>query len=165
MADGYRWSFKPRLRARVFGWRGSKTAIARLKEAASEIKAVNRTDPVAAGEGAVVLMERLWPAFQDIDTSSGALGTAVNATLEEIISIVIAAPAAPKVRAAWLERLYDAVQEDGVQYLYPAEQRWGEIAVYPELMNAYADLLLPLLRRVWCTEPADHYVHITGHTI
>ena len=78
-------------------------------------------------------MERLWPAFQDIDTSSGALGTAVNATLEKIISIVIAAPATPKVRAAWLERLYDAVQEDGVQYLYPAEQRWGEIAVYPEL--------------------------------
>ena len=165
MADGYRWSFKSRLRARAFGWRGSKTAIARLKEAASEIKAVNRTDPVAAGEGAVVLMERLWPAFQDIDTSSGALGTAVNATLEEIISIVIAAPATSKVRAAWLERLYDAVQEDGVQYLFPAELRWGEIAVYPELMNAYADLLLPLLRRVWCTEPADQYVHIIGHTI
>ena len=110
-------------------------------------------------------MARLWPAFQDIDTSSGALGTAVNAALDEIITILIAAPATPKVRAAWLQRLYDAVQEDGVQYLYPAEQRWGEIAVYPELMNAYADLLLPLLRRVWCTEPADHYVHITGHTI
>ena len=165
MAGGHQWIFKSRLRARAFGWRGSKTAIARLKETLSEIKAVNRTDPDAAGEGAVVLMERLWPAFQDIDTSSGALGTAVNATLEEIISILIAAPATPKVRAAWLERLYNAVQEDGVQYLYPAEQRWGEIAVYPELMNAYADLLLPLLRRVWCTEPADHYVHITGHTI
>ena len=119
MADGHRWTFKSRLRARAFGWRGSKTAIARLKEAVSEIKAVNRTDPVAAGEGAVVLMERLWPAFQDIDTSSGALGTAVNATLEEIIPILIAAPAMPKVRAAWLERLYHAVQEDGVQYLYP----------------------------------------------
>jgi hypothetical protein len=165
MVGGHRWTFKAKFRARAYGWRGSKTAIARLKEAVSEIKAVNRTDPVAAGEGAIVLMERLWPTFQDIDTSSGALGTAVNATLEEIISILIAAPATPKVRAAWLERLYDAVQEDGVQYLYPAEQRWGEIAVYPELMNAYADLLLPLLRRVWCAEPADHYVHITGQTI
>ncbi len=163
MADGYRWSFKSRLRARAFGWRGSKTAIARLKEAASEIKAVNRTNPVAAGEGAVVLMERLWPAFQDIDTSSGALGTAVNATLEKIISIVIAAPATPKVRAAWLERLYHAVQEDGVQYLYPLEERWGEVAVFPELMNEYADLLLPLLRRVWRSEPPGGYV--TGGTI
>jgi hypothetical protein len=163
MAIGYRWTFKSRLRARAFGWRGSKTAIARLKEALSEIRAVNRTDPVAAGEGAIVLMERLWPAFQDIDTSSGALGTAVNATLDEIIPILIAAPATPKVRAAWLERLYAAVQDDGVQYLYPAEERWGEIAVYPELMNAYADLLLPLLRRVWCTEPPGGYV--TGGTI
>ncbi len=140
-------------------------AIARLKEAVSEIKAANRTDPIAAGDGAVALMERLWPAFQEIDTSSGALGSAVNAALADIIPILIAAPATPKVRAAWLERLYDAVQEDGVQYLYPAEERWGEIAVYPELMNAYADLLLPLLRRVWCTEPADRYVAITGQTI
>ena len=165
MADSHRWTFKSRLRARAFGWRGSKTAIARLKEAVSEIKSVNRTDPIAAGDGAVALMERLWPAFQEIDTSSGALGTAVNTTLAEIIPILIAAPATPKVRTAWLGRLYDAVQEDGVQYLYPAEERWGEIAVYPELMNAYADLLLPLLRRVWHTEPTDHYVYITGHTI
>jgi hypothetical protein len=140
MADSHRWTFKSRLRSRTFGWRGSKTAIARLKEALSEIKAVNGHDSVVAGEGAIVLMERLWPAFQDIDTSSGALGSAVNAALAEIIPILIAAPATPKVRAVWLERLYDAVQEDGVQYLYPAEQRWGEIAVYPELMNAYADL-------------------------
>ena len=165
MTGGNRWAFKARLRARAFGWRGSKAAIARLKEAVAEIKAVNRIDAVVAGEGVVQLMARLWPAFQEIDTSSGALGTAVNAALADIIPILIAAPATPEVRAAWLERLYDAVQEDGVQYLYPAEQRWGEIAVYPELMNAYADLLLPLLRRVWCTEPADHYVYITGHTI
>lgn len=165
MPGGYGWTFKARFRARAYGWRGSKTAIARLKEAVSEIKVVNRTDPVAAGEGAIVLMAQLWPAFQDIDTSSGALGSAVNTALAEIVPILIAAPATPKVRAGWLERLYDAVQEDGVQYLYPVEQRCGEIAVYPELMNAYADLLLPLLRRAWCTGPADHYVHITGQTI
>jgi hypothetical protein len=71
---------------------------------------------------------------------------------------MIAAPAMPKVRASWLERLYQAVQKDGVQYLYPVEERWGEIAVFPELMNEYADLLLPLLRRVWCNEPPGGYV-------
>jgi hypothetical protein len=26
------------------------------------------------------------------------------------------------------------VMDDGVQYLAPVEDRWGEIAVYPELM-------------------------------
>ncbi|MEJ2448294.1 MAG: DUF4389 domain-containing protein, partial [Anaerolineales bacterium] len=35
------------------------------------------------------LMERLWPAFQEIDTSSGALGTTVNTALAEIIPILI----------------------------------------------------------------------------
>ena len=83
MADGHRWTFKSRLRARAFGWRGSKTAIARLKEAVFEIKAANRTDPIAAGAGAVALMERLWPAFQEIDTSSGALGSAVKPRLRK----------------------------------------------------------------------------------
>jgi hypothetical protein len=91
------------------------------------------------------------------------LGTAVNAALADIIPMLIAAPATPKVRAAWLERLYHAVQEDGVQHLYPVEERWGEIAVFRELMNEYADLLLPLLRRVWGGEPPGGYV--TGGTI
>ncbi len=163
MASGSRWTFKARFRARAFGWRGSKTAIARLKEAVSEIKTAAKADAVAGGEGAVVLMERLWPTFQDIDTSSSSLGTAVNATLKEVIPILIVARAMPKVRAAWLERLYHAVQEDGVQYLYPLEERWGEVAVFPELMNEYADLLLPLLRRVWGGEPPGGYV--VGGTI
>ena len=50
------------------------------------------------------------------------------------------------------------VQNDGVQYLWLIEDRWGEVAVYPELMNAYADQLLPLLRRVWREEPTGGYV-------
>ncbi|MGA2314577.1 MAG: hypothetical protein ABSF87_19845 [Xanthobacteraceae bacterium] len=44
-------------RARAYGWRGSRLAISRLKEAASEIKAAAKSDPVAVGGGAVSLME------------------------------------------------------------------------------------------------------------
>ncbi len=91
-------------------------------------------------------MERLWPALQDIDSSSGALGSAVNRTLHELIPILIAAPADQKTRGQWLERLFQAVQDDGVQYLSPVEERWGEIAQYSELINGYADRLLGLLR-------------------
>ena len=47
-------------------------AIGRLKEAAAEIRSVAKSDPVAAGDGVVSLMEHIWPAFQGIDTSSGA---------------------------------------------------------------------------------------------
>jgi hypothetical protein len=40
------------------------------QEAAAEIKPVKKSDPVAAGDGVVSLMERIWPAFQRIDASS-----------------------------------------------------------------------------------------------
>ena len=54
------WSFRQRLRTRAFGWRGSKLAIERLKEALGEIKTVARYDPETAAEGAVLPMERGW---------------------------------------------------------------------------------------------------------
>src|SRR6202040_7665 len=130
-----------------FGWHGSRAAIARLQEATSKIKSIARSDAIAAAEGVVALAKRLWPALQEIDTSSGALGNAVNHALEELLPILIAAPADPTPRRCWLERLHQEVQNDGVQYLGLIEDRWGEVAVYPELMNAYADQLLPFLRR------------------
>jgi len=82
VAARHGWRFKAKLRAHAYGWRGSALTVTRLKEAVSEIKAIAKSDPVTAGEGAVLLMERIWPAFQDIDTSSGALGTAIVRTLE-----------------------------------------------------------------------------------
>ena len=138
MAASRKWLFKNKFRARVYGWRGSKLAISRLKEAASEIRSAAKFEPVAAGEGTVSLMERIWPAFQDIDTSSGALGTAVARTLNELIPILADAPADHAIRSKWLERLFEAVQNDGVEYLGPVEERWGEIAHYPDLINEYA---------------------------
>jgi len=163
MANGHKWAFKTKLRARAFGWRGSQTAAARLKEAVAEIKTVGKSNPLVAGEGALALMERLWPAFEQIDTSSGAVGSAVNRALGVLIPVLIMAPADPKTRAKWLERLYQAVLDDGVQYLFPVEQRWGEIAVYPELMNEYADRLTPSLQRVWSDNMPGGY--LVGGTI
>ena len=56
-------------------------AIGQLKGAATEIRSAAKSDPVAAGDGVVSLMERIWPALQGIDTSSGALGAAVFRTV------------------------------------------------------------------------------------
>jgi hypothetical protein len=39
-------------------------------------------------DGVVSLMERIWPSFQGIDTSSGALGAAVLRTVNELIPIL-----------------------------------------------------------------------------
>ena len=163
MTSGHRWTFKARFREGAYGWRGSALASKRLKEAVREIKSVAKSDRMLAAEGAVSLMERLWPALEHIDTSSGALGSAVHQTLEDLIPILISAPADMAMRSAWLERLYQAVLDDGVQYLAPVEGRWGEIAVYPELMHEYADRLRPLIRRVWVDEPPGGYV--TGTAI
>ena len=78
MPRGHRWAFKARFRARAYGWRGSALASKRLKEAVREINAVAKSDCVPAAEGCVSLMERLWPALEHIDTSSGALRGAAH---------------------------------------------------------------------------------------
>jgi hypothetical protein len=75
----HKWTFKSRFRANAYGWKGTALATKRLKEAVSEIKKVAKSDPVTAADGAVGLMERIWPALQGIDSSSGSLGNAVNA--------------------------------------------------------------------------------------
>jgi hypothetical protein len=159
MTRGHRWAFQARFRAHAYGWRGSSLATTRLKEAVREINSVAKSDRVLAAEGCVSLMERLWPALEDIETSTGALGGAIHRALDdELIPILIAAPADLKTRGTWLERLFQAVMDDGVQYLAPVEDRWGEIAVYPELMAEYAERLGPLIRRVWVDEPPGGHV-------
>jgi hypothetical protein len=163
MAASPKWQFKTKFRANAYGWRGSKLAITRLKDAVKEIRAVAKADPVAAGDGCVALMERLWPALQHIDTSSGALGTAVHNALEDLIPLLIAAPADRETTAKWLERLFDAVQQDGVDYLGPVAERWGEIARYPDLVNQYADMLLDRIRDAWAGH--QRYNHVIGSAI
>ena len=152
MARPHKWIFKARFRTNAYGWTASGLAIKRLREGVSEIRKVARNDPVLGADGAVCLMERLWPALQGIDSSSGALGTAVNRTVEALISILIAAPADRKTREKWLDRLYEAVLEDGVNYLSPVEDRWGDICGFPELANQWADRILPFLRDTWTEE-------------
>ena len=91
MTPSHKWTFKARFRTNAYSWRGSRLAIKRLKEAVSEIRKVARADPVLAADDAVGMMERLWPALQGIDGSSGALGNAVNQTVEALLPILITA--------------------------------------------------------------------------
>ena len=149
MASPHKWQFKARFRHGTFGWRGAALASKRLREAVSEIRKVAKKNPVVAGDGVVALMERLWPALEHIDTSSGAMGSAVNRTLEALMPILVKAPADRRTREKWLDRLYQAVQDDGVQYLTPVEERWGEICCFPDLVNQWADMLLPGLMNTW----------------
>ena len=158
MVPPHKWTFKGRFRANAYSWRASRLACKRLNEAVSEIRKVAKADPEVAADGAVALMERLWPALQGVDSSSGALGNAVNRTLQVLIPILIAAPADRKTRERWLDRLYEAVQEDGVNYLSPVEDCWGDICGLRELANQWADRILPLLRESWTEDEAGSWV-------
>ncbi len=68
-------------------------ACQRLREAVSEIKKVAKKGSVLGAEGAVRLMEKIWPALEHIDSSSGVLGSAVHNTLDVLIPIIVDAPA------------------------------------------------------------------------
>jgi hypothetical protein len=102
-----------------------------LKQAVAEIKKVARTDPVTAADGVVSLIERIWPAFQDVDTSSGALGGAVYGAQEELLPIAVEAPAGRKTRDKWLDRLWQAIEDDGVDYLSLVQDRVGPAVRFP----------------------------------
>ena len=156
------WSFRQRLRTRAFGWRGSKLAIERLKEALGEIKTVARDDPETAAEGAVLLMERLWPALQAVDSSSGALGTATNKTVHELIEILLAAPAEGARLERRLDRLWTAIEEDGVDFLSEVRDRWGELCRTPERASRAADDFLPALRLSWSPEHRGYFKGTTA---
>jgi hypothetical protein len=133
-----------------------------LKEAVAEIKKVARVDPVTAADGVVCLMERIWPAFKDIDTSSGALGGAVNSAQDESLPILIEAPADRKTRDKWLDRLWQAIRDDGVNYLWMVEDRWGELCCSSEVASRWADQLLGLLRTAWSDPRPGNYVRGTS---
>ena len=142
------WAFRSRLRRSAFGWRGSKPAIARIEEALAEIRAAARHDPAHAAEGAVLFLEKLSPAVREVDSSSGALGSAANRAVEALVPIIAAASVADAVRAKWLERLFEAIQEDDPPYIELLGDHWGELCVMPAVASRWADDLTPTLRRV-----------------
>lgn len=162
MVSKHPWVFKARLRSKAYGWNGSNLAIKRLKEAVSEIKKVARTDAVVAADGAVTLFERFWPSLEYIDTSSGSLGGAVNWTQEELLPLVIAAPADRKTRDKWLDRLWHAIQDDGVDYLCVVQDHWGELCASPKVASHWADQFVDLIRMAWSDPRPGGYVNATS---
>jgi hypothetical protein len=153
----YKWQFAPRFKRNAFGWR-SDTPIQRIKEALSEIRLVARKQPVLAAEGAIILLEKLSPALMNVDSSSGALGSMVNRAIETLVPILIQADVDTATRQRWLDRLWEAVQEDEMPYIEVLADYWGELCVKPEVASAWADQFLPIVQRIWSpSEPGHGY--------
>ncbi len=147
--NSYKWIFPARFRARAYGRKSSRLACQRLREAVSEIKKVARKEPVLGGEGAVRLIEKLGPALVHVDGSSGAMGSGVHKTINGLMPIIINAPADTRTRQKWLERLWQAVEDDDVEFLILVGEHWGALCGSVETANQWAEWLVSTLRPCW----------------
>ena len=153
--SAHKWQFTSRFRRHAFGWR-SDTPVQRIREAITEIKQVARKEPVLAAEGAIILLEKLSPALEQVDSSSGALGSAVNKAIDALVPIIVKADVEPKLRQRWLERLWQALQDDEMPYIELLGDYWGELCVTPELASHWADEFLPVVESVWSPKASGH---------
>jgi len=144
-AEAHRWEFKARFRRHAFGWK-SQPAITRIRQAVAEIKKVARRDPGLAAEGAIAFLERVSPAIEHVDSSSGSIGTAVNNAIKELVPIIANAPADAKTRDDWLERLFEAHQSDQMPYIERLADHWGELCASKEIASVWADRLVGITR-------------------
>jgi hypothetical protein len=156
------WGFRSKFRRGAFGWRGSKLAIERIGEALAEIRGAQRRDPVAAAQGAVLLLQRLSPALSQVDSSSGALGSAAHAAVRTLVPIIASAPVCEPERMAWLEKLFEALQEDDPRYIESLADHWGELCVIQQLASSWADRLAPTVQRVLQERQAGVFAWFAG---
>ena len=151
----HKWQFSSRFRRNAFGWK-SDTPIQRIKEAVAEIKLVAKKEPVIAAEGAISFLEKLSPALEQVDSSSGALGSAVHRALEVLVPIIAKPNVAPAIRQRWLERLWAAVEDDGMTYIESLGDYWGELCATPTIAAGWADHFLPRLEYSWSQRASGH---------
>jgi len=142
------WAFTKRFRRGGFGWRASRLASERIAEALAEISTVARHDPLHAAEGAVRFLVKLSPALEQVDSSSGALGSAARGAVDVLVPVIAQAPADEAMREGWLEQLFEAIQNDDPPYLELLDERWGELCATPEMASRWADRLIDLVRHV-----------------
>lgn len=159
------WAFRAGFRRTAFGWKGSKLAIERIHEALAEIRAVARHDLATAAEGAVLFLEKLSPSLNQIDSSSGALGNATYAAVQELVPIISSVPVSTAVRTKWLDRLFDAIQDDDPPYIEHLGDHWGDLCATPELASVWADQLLPSQRSMLSDRKRGTHAFSSGTTL
>lgn len=144
--EKYKWEFRSRFRRNAYGWK-SQPAIKRIREAVSEIRRVAKKEPTLAAEGAVLFLERVAPSLEHVDSSSGAIGSAVDRAIDGLIPIIVRADVVVDIRQKWLERLWQAIQDDDMPYIEHLGDRFGELCVHPQLASRWADALMEPTKR------------------
>lgn len=161
--SAYKWQFSPRFRRSAFGWR-SETPIQRIKEALSEIRKVARKEPTLAAEGAVLFLEKISPALEHVDSSSGAIGGAVNHAIETLVPLIAKPAVADQERQQWLARLWTALEQDNMPYIEHLADFWGELCVTPVVASFWADQFLETVRHIWSAD-TNKCAYFKGTTV
>lgn len=146
--EKHAWQFKARFRRHAFGCK-SQPAVQRIREAVLEIKRHARGTPLVAAEGAVLFLEKLSPAVEHVDGSSGAVGSAIDAAISTLAPIIASCGADATTRENWLERLWDAYQHDAVPCIEGIAEYWGELCASPAVASRWADRLIDPCRLAW----------------
>jgi hypothetical protein len=155
------WNFMPRFRRRSFGWR-SQPAVARVREALAEIVKVAKSDAVLGGEGAVAFLERVSPALENVDSSSGSIGSAVNRAIETLAAIIAVAPVDVRMRETWLLRLWQAYLDDQMPYIEALADHWGELCASRDVASRWADEFSGQVRAIRKTFGRGEYSKATS---
>ena len=82
----------------------------------------------------------------------------MNKTIEALMPILIKADWDMNTRGKWLEKLYEAIVEDGWGTFDNLRDYWGEICVYPGLAHLWADELLPMTKETLGSEGSAFFV-------
>lgn len=144
-SNKHKWSFPAKFRKGAYSWKGTAKASRNLRAAVSEIKKVAKWDPEIAAEGATRLLEKLVPSIERIDGSSGAIGGAVNKAVEALAAVV-AGGAGTSKHEQRVERVFEALQDDGYGYLDHLGDHFGEICGDKELARDWGLRLSPIVR-------------------
>jgi len=155
-AATHAWELEAEFQEHAFEWRPQPAVVA-VKRAVAEIKKVAKKDPVLGAEGALSFLERASPALAHVDSSSGAIGTAVSRAIEEIAPVLASAPVDAGTRAAWLERLYAAYEADRIPCIESLADHWGELCASTEVASAWADRLLADTRQALSPEREGYF--------
>lgn len=104
----------------------------------------------------MLLIERISPALENVDSSSGALGTAVNHAIDELAMIISTVEVDTESRERWLERLWSAHEADRMPYIESLADHWGELCGRRELASGWADRLMDATRTALNPDPSRH---------
>jgi hypothetical protein len=90
------------------------------------------------------------------------VGTAVNRAIEALVPVIAGGDAPAPMRERWLERLFEALQDDPMPYIERLGDHWGELCATPAIASAWADRLLPITARVMGAEGLGEHFAGTG---